>query len=82
MEGSRRPVACRIYAYALAAPPAGMGLTCGSPSLGEPAIRGDEPLQHGHDEPDGIGDGLAGFTGQHLGIVDQIAVEPLRAALT
>src|SRR5690606_33652107 len=36
MEGSRRPVACRICACALAAPLPGWDLACGSPSLGEP----------------------------------------------
>src|SRR5690606_26663368 len=53
MEGSRRPVACRICAYALAAPLPEWGLAGSSPGLGETAIRGDEPLQHRHDEPDG-----------------------------
>ncbi len=43
--------------------------------LGEAAIRRNEPLQHGHDQPDGIGGGLAGFAGQNLGIGGQIAVK-------
>ena len=50
----------------------------GSPRLCEPAICGNETLQHRHDQPDGIGGGLATLAGQYLGIGDQIAMERAR----
>ncbi|KFL26208.1 hypothetical protein JP74_15035 [Devosia sp. 17-2-E-8] len=32
-------------------------------------------MEHWHDQLHGIGDGIAGFPGQHLGISDKIAVK-------
>ena len=56
-------------------PTAKMDLACGSPCLGETAICGDEAFKHGHDQPDGIGGGLAALAGQQI-VQRQLQVAP------
>jgi hypothetical protein len=38
-------------------------------------VRGDEALEHWHDQLDRLRDRLAGFPGQNLGIGEKIAME-------
>lgn len=58
---------------------AASALACRTSGLRELAIRGDESLQHRHDELHGVGDGLARLTGKDFGIGDKIAMKRRQA---